>query len=151
VHAAAVCAGAGRGSMNARSASTPACLPLCGKRESQRPRAHDTRMRAELARAAQQLAVPIEFVSVLDERRSEHVPRCAPGGHDHNAPVPCVAGVAGMSVRHPPADVVRQTDVAVVAAGARRSGRRSPYSPIVRTCVGPARVIARCGIAIGPS
>src|SRR5262249_29870106 len=103
--------------------------------------ADDTRIWAKPARAAQQLAVPVELVPVLDERRPEDVPRRGAGRHVHRAPVPGIAGVTGMSVRHPPADVVGETDVAVVAA--RRGGQidGSPIA-IVRTGVGPARVIA---------
>ena len=141
--------GADRGSMNARTRkhATRACR-VGGKGESQRPRADDTRMRAELARSAQQLAVPIEFVSVLDERRPEDVPRCAPGRHGHRAPVPGVAGVAGMSVRHPPADVVGQTDIAVVAAGrgGQIDGLPIDDRPRLRR---PSAGHRRCGIASG--
>ena len=112
-----------------------------GKREPQRPRADDARGRAEPARAAQPLAIPIELVAVLDEGRPEDVPRRGPGRHRHRAPVPGVAVIAGMSVRHPPADVIRQSDVAVVAA--RRGGQVDGF-PTAIVCGGvrPARVVA---------
>src|SRR4029079_4959570 len=75
---------------------------------------------AKPARPAQPLAVPIEFVAVLDEGRPEDLPRRASSRHRHRAPVPGVAVIARMTVRHPPAYVIGQTHVTVVAA--RRGG-----------------------------
>jgi hypothetical protein len=89
---------------------------ISGKGEPQRPRADDTRGWTEPARPAEPLAVPIELVAILDEGRPEDVPRRGSGRHRHRAPVPGVAGIAGMTVRHPPAHVIGQTHVAVVAA-----------------------------------
>jgi len=117
VHAAAVCAGRGPGTHEcADSEHATGTRRICGKGEPQRPRADDTRGSTEPARPAEPLAVPVEFVAVLDEGRPEDVPRRASGRHRHRAPVPSVAGIAGMTVRHPPAHVIGQTHVAVVAA-----------------------------------
>ena len=98
-------------------------------------------LRAEPARPAQQLAVPIEFVAVLDEGRPEDVPRRASGRYGHRAPVPGVAVITGMTVRHPTADVIGQTHVAVVAA---RQGGQIDRLPVAIVCIGgrPARIIA---------
>jgi len=46
-----------------------------GKGELQRTRTGNVRIRAEPARTAQPLAVPIEFVAIVDEGRAEDVPR----------------------------------------------------------------------------
>jgi hypothetical protein len=87
-----------------------------GRAKPQRPCADDARGWTEPARPAQQLAVPIEFVAVLDQGRPEDVPRRSPGWYRHRAPVPGVAVIAGMTMRHPPAYVIGQTHVAVMAA-----------------------------------
>src|SRR6185436_3704245 len=100
-----------------------------GKSKPQRPCADDARGWTEPARPAQALAVPIEFVAVLDQRRPEDVPRRPPGWHSDRAPVPGVAVIAGMTVRHPPADVIGQTHVAVVAA--RRGSHIQRLPPVV--------------------
>jgi hypothetical protein len=78
---------------------------------------------------------------VVDERRPENVPRRAPGRHRHRASVPSVAVIAGMTMRHPPADVIGQAHVAVVAA--RQGGHIQRLPPVV-VCTGvrPAWVIA---------
>ena len=112
-----------------------------GQCESQRPGADDVRMRAEAARAAEQLAIPIEFVAILDLRRPEDVPRGRRGGHVHHASIPRVTGVAGMSMRHPPVDMVGQTDVVVVTAWLGGQVDRLPRVVVIEW-IRPARVIA---------
>ena len=64
-----------------------------------------------------------------------------PARHRHRAPVPGVTVIAGMTVRHPPAYVVGQTHVAVVAA---RHGSHIDRLPTVIVCIGvrPVWVIA---------
>ena len=130
------------GSMYARTASTPRVPAASAGRANRSGRVPTTRgARAEPARPAQQLAVPIEFVAVLDEGRPEDVPRRASGRHRHRAPVPGVAVIAGMTVRHPPAYVIGQTHVAVVAA---RQGGHIDRLPTAIVCIGvrPVWVIA---------
>ena len=117
VHAAAVCAGPGPGAhVCADREHATGARRIGGKFEPQRTCADDTRVCAEPARPAEPLAVPIELVAVLDECRPEDVPRGASGRHRYRAPVPGVTVIIGVTVRHPPADVIGQTHVAVVAA-----------------------------------
>ena len=75
VHAAAVGAGPGPGAhVYANREHATRARRIGGKLEPQRTRADDTRVWAEPARPAEPLAVPIEFVAVLDKRRSEDLP-----------------------------------------------------------------------------
>ncbi len=138
MHAAALGAAWGPGKLECtKCEDTARTRGIVGEGKPQRPCADDTRMWPEPARSTQQMPVPIEFVSVLHLRRSEDVPRRLPGRHVDHAPVPGIAGVAGMSMRHPPADVVRQADVAVMAARLGGEGYGFPGA-VVRADVGPA-------------
>src|SRR5262245_66234352 len=85
VHAAVVCAAPGtRKLVCADGENATSARRISGEGEPQRPRANDARGWAEPARPAQQLAVPIEFVAVLDEGRPKAVPRRASGRHRHH-------------------------------------------------------------------
>src|SRR6201999_4540477 len=75
VHAAAVCAGPVTGKLvRADGENATSARRIGGKGEPRRPRADHARGLAEPARPAEQLAVPVEFVAVLDQGRSQDVP-----------------------------------------------------------------------------
>jgi hypothetical protein len=142
VHSAAVCAAPVAGKhVCADSEHATGARGIGGKGEPQRARADDARFWAEPARPAQPLPISIEFIAVLDQGRAEDVPRSGSGRHRYRAPVPGIAVIAGMTVRHPPAYVIGQTDVAVVAA---RWGGQIDRLPTVVVCSGvrPVSVIA---------
>ena len=142
MHAAALCAWPGPGKCERPDSEHAGRSRRIGRKgEPERPRANDTKVRAEPARPTEELAVPIDFVPVLDKGRAEEVPRRGPGRHRHRAPVPRVAVIARMAVRHPPGDVVGQPHVAVMAA---RRGGHIDRLPSAVVCIGvcPIRVIA---------
>src|SRR6185312_10914494 len=120
----------------------PACTGcIGGKRENHRPRADHSGGCAKPARSAQTRAVPIKFVTVFDRGWSQNIPFPVSGRHRDGAAIPSIAFITRVAVCAPTLDVIRQTDIAVIAACGRAQVHHFPAA-VVRVRLGLVRIVA---------
>src|SRR5690349_1221805 len=91
VHPAAICASSARKFVCAQCKYSARAICVRRQGELHWSSADHTRMRAEFSRSAEKPAIPIELITILDERGSEDVPRRIFGGDRQRAPIPCIS------------------------------------------------------------